>query len=108
MKKEFKSFKKKIILNNNMKVNLPKNIIFEHIKEEGFLFNEETEKIFEVNGTGVFIINLILKGVEDKREIINEITNEYEVEKEVASQGFDEFIKKLKELNLILINNDLY
>jgi hypothetical protein len=88
---------------NNMKVQLPKNIIFEHIKEEGFLFNEETEKIFEVNGTGVFILNQIIKGIQDKEEIIKAITDEYEVETEIANEGFESFIKNLKEFNLIII-----
>jgi hypothetical protein len=86
-----------------MKVKLSENIMFEHIKEEGFLFNEKTEKIFEINGTGVFILKTIISGLQEKNEIINAITEEYEVEKKIAEEGFNNFIKNLKEFNLIIV-----
>lgn len=70
------------------------------IKDDGGIIYLD-RKTFIINGVGV----LILKGIESKKtknEIIKMIITEYDVTEYMASDGFDEFIDKLKHYGLLL------
>lgn len=57
-------------------------------------------RIMSVNETGAFLWALMEKGVE-RAELIERMTNEYDVSAETAASDVDSFIAQLKEKNLI-------
>ncbi len=73
------------------------------ISENGFVFNPSSGDSFSVNETGSLIINKIKEG-KSKDEIIEIITNEYNVEKSTIEKDFNEYLKGLSNHQLIEVN----
>ncbi|MCY0859884.1 MAG: PqqD family protein [Sulfolobaceae archaeon] len=73
------------------------------LKDEKFgvvVFDTETEKVFVTNQVGKEIINKIKEG-KSIDQIIEELSNEYEGEKEQIRNDVYEFIDQLKKMDLL-------
>ncbi|WP_022846723.1 MULTISPECIES: HPr-rel-A system PqqD family peptide chaperone [unclassified Desulfurobacterium] len=69
------------------------------ISEEGFIFDPETGNSFTVNKTGLFILNLLKEG-KDVEDIVEALTEEFEVDREEATRDVTDFIEQLRLLGL--------
>ena len=78
----------------------PPDIILECFDQEAILIHMESDQIFKLNATGMFIAQLI-ELEHTKSEIISAIAEDYGLEIQVAEQEFSEFIELLKSQNLI-------
>lgn len=56
--------------------------------------------VITLNETGAFLCEMLVKGAE-RQELIDELTNTYEVGKDIASEDVDILITQLKEANLV-------
>ena len=56
--------------------------------------------VITLNETGAFLWNKLTKET-TKEELVEALTNEYDISKEVASNDIDEFIKKLQENKIL-------
>ncbi len=70
------------------------------INEEGFIFDPETGNSYTVNQTGLFIIKL-LKEKKNEEEIVKEITEEFEVEEDIARRDLVDFLEQLRVYGLM-------
>ncbi|SNR65130.1 HPr-rel-A system PqqD family peptide chaperone [Desulfurobacterium atlanticum] len=70
------------------------------INDEGFIFDPETGNSFTVNGTGLFILKLIKDG-KNVEEIIETLTQEFEVDREEAMRDVTDFIEQLRLFGLV-------
>ncbi len=70
------------------------------LSDSGFLFKANTGESFTVNETGLLILKNLKEG-KSEDEIIDLLTEEYDVEKEMAQRDFDEFLTLLKNLDLV-------
>jgi hypothetical protein len=69
------------------------------ISDNGFIFKPATGESYTTNELGLLIINL-LKANKSKNEIINGITEEFEVDELTAGRDLYEFLDFLKKENL--------
>ncbi|MBT3500996.1 MAG: PqqD family protein [Candidatus Marinimicrobia bacterium] len=70
------------------------------ISESGFLFDHATGLTYTLNSTGQFIF----RNIQDKqnaRSILSLVMNEFEVNEDTAHKDLDDFIRQLKEFNLV-------
>ncbi|WP_163327814.1 HPr-rel-A system PqqD family peptide chaperone [Desulfurobacterium thermolithotrophum] len=74
------------------------------ISDEGFIFDPETGNSYTVNGTGIFIINLLKKG-KSEDEIVRALTEEFEVDEEEAKKDIIDFLEQLRLLGLLEASN---
>ena len=74
------------------------------ISENGFVFNPTTGDSFSVNELGALIINEIKTG-KSKKEIIETISLEFDVEKSTIEKDFNEYLDVLTNHQLVE-NND--
>ncbi len=70
------------------------------LNEEGFIFDPLTGESFTVNQTGLFILKRLKEGKKE-RDIIEEITDTFDVSKEEAERDLTDFIEKLRSYRLI-------
>lgn len=70
------------------------------VNKNGFVFDPENGISYTVNETGLFILQKLQSGV-TKEEIIDLLTEEYEVTAKNAESDLDHFMAMLKALNLI-------
>ncbi|OMH40167.1 HPr-rel-A system PqqD family peptide chaperone [Desulfurobacterium indicum] len=70
------------------------------ISEEGFIFDPETGNSFTVNKTGLFIINMLKEG-KDVEDIVEALTEEFEVDREEAMRDVTDFLEQLRFMGLI-------
>ncbi|WP_457568264.1 HPr-rel-A system PqqD family peptide chaperone [Desulfurobacterium sp.] len=70
------------------------------ISEEGFIFDPETGNSFTVNKTGLFILNLLKEG-KDAEDVVEALTEEFEVDREEAMRDVADFLEQLRLLGLI-------
>lgn len=75
--------------------------------EEGFMFNPSTGDSFSTNKIGVEIINLMQTG-HSENEIIEKISQKYEIQKSVIERDLNDFIDQLKDFQLIDIKTESY
>ncbi len=71
---------------------VPENIA---ISESGFLFLASTGETFTLNQIGKEIFNLI-RYKSSEEEIVNSITNSYDIDKATAHKDLADFITQLK------------
>jgi len=76
---------------------IPSNLA---VSENGFLFVPTTGETFTLNKIGISIFKLIQKGA-DSDEIIDALSEEYDVDKINLEKDFTDFINQLKHHNLI-------
>ncbi len=70
------------------------------INSEGFIFDPETGNSYTINKTGLFILNL-LKEEKKTEEIIEKLTEEYDIDREEAMRDITDFIEQLRLFGLI-------
>ncbi len=70
------------------------------ISETGFLFLPGTGETYTSNEIGKTIIQCLQKG-ESHEEIIEKITNEYDVEPNTFEKDLADFINQLTQFNLV-------
>lgn len=66
----------------------------------GRLMNEYS-KMFKLNEVGKFIVELLQKNDIDEKEIVQKILEEYEIDEEKAMEDTKNFIKELKENDML-------
>jgi len=71
------------------------------VSDSGFIFMANSGEVFTVNETGRFIIQK-LKEEKNETEILEMLTDEFDVDTETAQRDFDEFLTMLKNLNLVV------
>jgi uncharacterized protein YwgA len=76
---------------------LKKNVA---ISETGFIFDAESGESFSTNPIGQDLLNAI-KDSKSKEEIIAQIMEEYDVNKETIETHLYDFIKMLEQFNLL-------
>ncbi len=65
------------------------------ISDEGFIFDPETGSSFTVNQTGLFILKLLKEG-KSQEEIVEALTENFEVTKEEAARDLIDFLEQLR------------
>ncbi len=76
------------------------SIILECFEEEAILIHLDSDQIFKLNATGMFIAQLIDAG-HTESEIISAIVEGYDLEPQIAEQEFYEFMELLQSQDLI-------
>ncbi len=56
--------------------------------------------IINLNETGAFLFKILQNGA-DKQELLDKMLDEYEVSKETAQAGIEDFIKKLRDADIL-------
>ena len=79
------------------KINVAENLA---ISETGFLYLPSSGETFTSNEIGKNIIRLLQKG-EDQKNIVKQVTNEYDVDKNTFEKDLDDFISQLHQFKLI-------
>ena len=74
------------------------------ISESGFIFHPGSGESFSVNETGLEILELLKKGLSSE-DILNSLTDNYEVERTELEKYFFDFISMLKQYHLIRDND---
>ncbi len=69
------------------------------ISDNGFIFKPATGESFTTNEMGLFIINLLKEG-KSGDEIINAITEDFEIDNVTAGRDLYEFLDFLKRENM--------
>lgn len=72
------------------------HIRFEHVDNQGYLFDGITGYVYLLNETGSIIAKNILNS--SKENAIIQLLNEYDVDINEAKQDVNEFIKKMEEM----------
>lgn len=85
------------------KIKLSNDIFIQEIDEEVILLDTQTQEYFSLNGVGKTILSLISENLSHD-EIVNELSNIYEVDKIQIEKDFVNFIKVLEEKGLIIID----
>ena len=57
------------------------------------------EGMIALNDTGVFMWNILKNGA-TKEELVDKVINEYEIDKETASNDIDGFLEKLQSVDV--------
>ncbi len=70
------------------------------LSESGFLFDHATGLTYTLNPTGRFIFRQMQKGVEGP-VILTLLREEFEVDETTARKDLDDFVRQLKEFELI-------
>lgn len=70
------------------------------VSETGFLFDPNSGESFNLNKTGQFILRL-LKENKEESEIIETVMSQYQVETDVLQKYLDDFIRMLRQYNLL-------
>jgi len=70
------------------------------ISDNGFIFKPSTGESFTTNELGLIILNLLKEG-KSADEIINEITEEFDVDAISAGRDLYEYLDFLKRENMI-------
>lgn len=83
-----------------MKIN--EKFIIREINREMILVNKyENNEIYKFNSTSKFIISLIMNN-KNKNEIIDELCDKYNIEKERATKDTINFIEEIKALGILV------
>lgn len=75
------------------------------VSESGFLFNPSTGESFTLNPIGARLITLFKEGLSDE-EILQKITEEYNVEKNDLSKDLLDFENMLRTYHLVINDNE--
>ncbi|RKQ63855.1 PqqD family protein of HPr-rel-A system [Thermovibrio guaymasensis] len=65
------------------------------ISDEGFIFDPETGSSFTVNQTGLFILKLLKEG-KSQEEIVEALTEEFDVSRGEAARDLIDFLEQLR------------
>jgi hypothetical protein len=86
-----------------MKYQIPQTVFIQEIDDEVILLDTTTQEYFSLNGVGRNIVELISENL-TKDEIVEELSNIYEVDKIQIEKDLTNFTKALEEKGLITID----
>jgi DNA-directed RNA polymerase delta subunit len=86
-----------------MKYQIPATVFIQEIDDEVILLDTESQEYFSLNGVGKNILDLISENLTHE-EIIEELSQMYEVDKPLIDSDLSNFIKALQEKGLIVID----
>jgi hypothetical protein len=86
-----------------MKYQIPQTVFIQEIDSEVILLDTQTQEYFSLNGVGKDIVELLSKNL-SKDEIIEELSNIYEVDKPQIEKDLLNFLKALEKKGLIVID----
>lgn len=86
-----------------MKYKIPQTVFIQEIDDEVILLDTTTQEYFSLNEVGKNIIDLISENL-IKDEIVEELSNIYEVDKIQIEKDLTNFAKALEEKGLITID----
>lgn len=86
-----------------MKYQIPQTVFIQEIDDEVILLDTTTQEYFSLNEVGKNIIDLISENL-TKDEIVEELSNIYEVDKIQIEKDLINFTKALEEKGLITID----
>ncbi|HIP43190.1 MAG TPA: PqqD family protein, partial [Aquifex aeolicus] len=66
-----------------------------------FIFDPETGNSFVVNETGLFILKKLREG-NGEEEIVRDLTEEFEVDEDIARRDLYDFMEQLKILGILV------
>jgi hypothetical protein len=85
---------------------LPKKTVKDQIEgESGYLFDETTGYVYELNETGSRIWLMVKMGL-TYDEIVERISQEYEVDRSMLERDVKEFLDKLIKYGVVEVVND--
>jgi transcription antitermination factor NusA-like protein len=85
---------------------LPKKTVKDQIEgENGYLFDEMTGYVYELNETGSKIW-LMVKMELTYEEIVEKISQEYDVDRSILERDVKEFLDKLMKYGVVEVVND--
>ena len=76
------------------------DVEFRRLGERMVLVHLDTNQVYELNSTGARVWELLEAGAQDN-EILDRLTEEFEVELEELRQDIDDLLKELKSAGLI-------
>ncbi len=65
--------------------------------DTGVVLDVESLKVFSLNRTGMFLVEQLAQGVQDREALIDALTERYDVDRETAAADLDEFVSELLE-----------
>lgn len=86
-----------------MKYQIPQTVFIQEIDDEVILLDTTTQEYFSLNEVGKNIIDLISENL-TKDEMVEELSNIYEVDKIQIEKDLINFVKLLEEKGLITID----
>lgn len=86
-----------------MKYQIPQTVFIQEIDDEVILLDTTTQEYFSLNEVGKYIIELISENL-TKEEIVEELSNIYEIDKMQIEKDLINFTKALEEKGLITID----
>ena len=86
-----------------MKYQIPQTVFIQEIDDEVILLDTTTQESFSLNEVGKNIIDLISENL-TKDQIVEELSNIYEVDKIQIEKDLTNFAKALEEKGLITID----
>ena len=86
-----------------MKYQIPQTVFIQEIDDEIILLDTTTQEYFSLNEVGKNIIDLISENL-TKDQIVEELSNIYEVDKIQIEKDLTNFAKALEEKGLITID----
>ena len=86
-----------------MKYQIPQTVFIQEIDDEVILLDTTTQEYFSLNEVGKNIIDLISENL-TKDQIVEELSNIYEVDKIQIEKDLRNFAKALEEKGLITID----
>lgn len=86
-----------------MKYQIPQTVFIQEIDSEVILLDTQTQEYFSLNGVGKDIVELLSKNL-SKDEIIEELSNIYEVDNPQIEKDLLNFLKALEKKGLIVID----
>ena len=71
-----------------------------YISDKGFIFDYSTGLTYNLNPTGMFVLDKLLKEV-PRDEILRSLQNRFGVDDKTAAIDVDDFLQQLSALNLL-------
>ena len=75
------------------------------LSENGFLFDSRTGNTFSLNSTGTFLLQELIRGSHPD-ELVERVTEKFDVSDNEASRDVEQFLFRLKELQVTATEED--
>ena len=85
----------------NSHFTISENISFRQVGDEVFLLHRDNNSVFNLNATATFIWNGIQAG-KDVQVIITELSEQFEIDTETASDDTNDLITRLLDSKILL------
>lgn len=84
---------------------IPDRVLTAHLQDEAVLLHTGSKRYFKLNATGAWIWKGLERGLE-RKEIVDELCQRFEVDRETAESSLDEHLEKLREAGLLEMTED--